>query len=211
MKRLAIITALLLAMAGVVRADEPMRLASTMVVGSGVSAAAACTSSSDSVKYSQINYTTGEYYYVDRNNWRANKVSITGNMTVTCYSGRWNDTATYNNNTEFVELFTDDGGSPSKPSASVSGTKISGLAESSIPDGVTDGTEIEVCLDTPKDINAGTYWIVFSATGTDTNTNKIPNRIVGGVSTYTVSTDQGTNWATPSSVDLFWKISGCDR
>jgi hypothetical protein len=40
MKRITIITALLLAMAGVVRADEPMRLASTSVVGSGVSAAA---------------------------------------------------------------------------------------------------------------------------------------------------------------------------
>jgi hypothetical protein len=164
-----------------------------------------CTSSTDSVLYSNITETTDAW--VDRGYWWAQKVVITGNITLTCYSTKYNDTNVYDNNTEYVELWTHTAG----PGAVIANTTSPALPESSITDNTS--AEYELCLAAPINIDAGTYWVVFKATGTDTSTNKMRYNSSGAVGAA-LSNNQGTNWAygVPySGYDMYFKLSGCNR
>lgn len=166
---------------------------SPAIVGGGVPVAAGCTYAA-SVVLDDNGWGNSD----DGNNncsdiqYQAQKVSIAAGETVTHYTIRgYEDMAA--GKTTTVELWSDDGGSPSKPSAVVDGTSKT-IDQSLLP---ASNGDTEFILDAPKTGLSGSYWIVVRASAAqyrivrDTSSITVAGYVVYASSSWgTVYTDR---------------------
>jgi hypothetical protein len=145
---------LLLLLASPCFAQQQMAM-NVAVIGAGAAAAPSCTTANDSkLVDKQPGTTEGAYGY----QWNGTKITLGATTTITEYTAL----ACLNNGTGnvWVELWTDDGGSPSKPAALVSGSNSATIDIETLVacEGTTSST---FTLATPKTgVAAGTYWIM---------------------------------------------------
>ena len=167
----------------------------------------ACSEANDSELFGNVTYNADDLA-ADASHWSAQGFAPGVAITVTCLEFDLSDTPTYDAVTLTIELYDDNSGEPGNP---IADTEKS-IAETSIADGSFE--EIKVCLDTPKDLSSGTYWIVTTGGAGDTSTNKFRyNSTSAGTGTYRAYSADGVfgGWSRETGQDMVFQIWGCNQ
>ena len=178
----------------------PLALHSGGIIGNWYSAVA-CTTATDSSQWAPTGQDDNDTASAT---WRATKVTLGSNITLTAYIIKERDTNQTGSDT-VVMMNHDAGNDYPDETSEVADTEIT-LGHASIPDGAPPAVT-EFPLASPTNINSGTYWVVIKevdgiASLTYRDTSSSGDR-------YCSSYNSGSTWSCTDNFSLNIEVYGC--